>query len=135
MGNTDIALPTEQASVTINQSKGIPAVPTQQESRSVLGKEVEINSSPPPNKILHNGGPQANGPACEPVCAGAHTCKPMCASASVRDPRMYEPYVSPNDKGKRTAKATPAPSWADVARRGKTSDRKGISDPHSFYEI
>jgi hypothetical protein len=46
MGNTDIALPTEQDSVTIIKSKGIPAVPTQQESRSVLGKEVEINSSP-----------------------------------------------------------------------------------------
>jgi hypothetical protein len=57
MGNTDIALSTEQASVTINQSKGIPAVPTQQEPRSVFGKEVEINSSPPPNKILHNGEP------------------------------------------------------------------------------
>jgi hypothetical protein len=38
MGNADIALSTEQASVTINQSKGIPAVPTQQESMSVLGK-------------------------------------------------------------------------------------------------
>jgi hypothetical protein len=48
----------------MNQSKGIPDVPTQQESRSVLGKEVEINSSPPPNKILHNRDPQANGPAC-----------------------------------------------------------------------
>jgi hypothetical protein len=95
--------------------------PLAQPLRSVhlmLGKEVEINSSPPPNKILPNGDPQANGPACEPVCAGAHTCKPICASASARDPRMYEAYVSPNGKGKRTAKATPAPSWADVARRG-----------------
>jgi hypothetical protein len=36
MGYTDIALPTEQASFTVNQSKGIPTVPTQQESRSVL---------------------------------------------------------------------------------------------------
>jgi hypothetical protein len=135
MGNTDIALPTEQASVTINQSKGIPAVPTQQESMSVLGKEVEINSSPPPNKILHNGDPQADGMACEPVCAGAHTCKPICASASARDPGMYELYVYRADKGKRTAKATPAPNWDDVARRGQTSDRKWISDPHFFYEI
>jgi hypothetical protein len=135
MGNTDIVLPTEQASVTINQSTGIPAVTTQQEFRSVLGKEVEINSSPPPNKILPNGDLQANGMACEPVCAGVHTCKSICVSASARDPRMYKPYVSANDKGKHTAKATPAPSWADVARRGKTSDRKGISDPNSFYEI
>jgi hypothetical protein len=135
MGNTDIALPNEQGSVTMNQSKGIPAVPTQQESRSVLGKEVEINSSPPPNKILHNGDPQADGPAYEPVCAGAHTYKQICASASAREPRMYEPYVSPDNKGKRTTKATPAPSWAGVARRGQTSDRKGISGPHSFYKI
>jgi hypothetical protein len=135
MGNTDIALTTEQGSVTMNHSKGIPAVPTQQESRSMLGKEVEINASPPPSKILHNGDPQVDGPACEPVCAGAHTCKPICASASARDPGMYEPYVSSCRRGKHTAKATPAPSWADVARRGQTRDRKGISDPHSFYEI
>jgi hypothetical protein len=101
----------------------------------VLGKEVEINSSPPPNKILPNGDPQANGPACESVCAGVHTCKPICVSASARDPRMYELYVSPDDKGKRTAKATSAPSWADVARRGHTSNIKGINDAHSFYEI
>jgi hypothetical protein len=118
MGNTDTSLPTEQGSVTVNQSKGIPTVSTQQESRSVLGKEVEINSYPPPNKILHNGDPQADGPACKPVCAGAHICKPICESASARDPRMYEPYVFPNDKGKRTTKAKPAPSWADEARRG-----------------
>jgi hypothetical protein len=98
MGNTDIALSAEQASVTIDQSKGIPAVLTQQESRSVLEKKVEINSSPPPNKILPNGEPHANGPACEPVCAGVHTCKPIGASASARDPGMYEPYVSPDDK-------------------------------------
>jgi hypothetical protein len=135
MGNTDIALSTEQVSVSINQSKGITAVRTQQESRSVLGKEVEINSSPPPNKILHNGEPQADGPTCEPVCAGAHTYTPICASASARDPGMYEPYISPYDKGKHTEKATPAPSWDDVARRGQTSDIKGISDPHSFYKI
>jgi hypothetical protein len=135
MGNTDKVLPTDQASATMNQSKGIPALPTQQKSRNVLGKEVDINSSPPPNKILHNGDPQADGPACEPVCAGAHTCKPICASASARDPRMYEPYVSPDNKRKRTAKATPAPSWADAAKLGQTKDRKGISDPHSFYDI
>jgi hypothetical protein len=99
MGNTDIALPTEQASVTIYQSKGIPAVPTQQESRSVLVMEVEFNPSPPPSKILPNGDPQGNGPACEPICYGAHTCTPICASASVREPRMYEPYISPDNKG------------------------------------
>jgi hypothetical protein len=64
MRNTDISLPTEQASVTIDQTNGIPAVSTQQESRSVLGKEVEIKPSPPPIKILSNGGPQANGPTC-----------------------------------------------------------------------
>jgi hypothetical protein len=68
---------------------------------TVLGKEVDINSSPPPNKILHNGDLQADGPACESVCAGAHTCKPVCASASARDPGMYDPYVPPDDKGKR----------------------------------
>jgi hypothetical protein len=135
MGNTDIALPTEKVSVTMNQSKAIPAVLPQQESRSVLGKEVEINSSPPLNKMLHTGDPQADGPACEPVCAGAHTCTPICASASSRDPGMYEPYVSPDDKGKHNAKATPVPSWAGVYRRGHTSDIKRISDPHSFYEI
>jgi hypothetical protein len=135
MANTSIAQPIEQASVTINQSKGIPAFTTQQESRSVLGKEMEINSSPPPNKILHNGDQQADGPPCEPVCAGTHTCTLICMSASARDPGMYELYVSPDDKGKRTAKATPEPIWDDVAIRGQTSDRKGISDPHSFYEI
>jgi hypothetical protein len=32
-------------------------------------------------------------------------------------------------------KATPALSWADVARKGHTRDRKGIGDPHSVYEI
>jgi hypothetical protein len=127
MGNIDIPLPTEQASITISQSKGIPAVPTQQESRSVLGKEAEINSSPPPSKILPNGDPQENGPVYE------HT--PICVSESARTPRMYEPYDSPDNKGKRTSKATPAPSWDDVARRGQKSDIKGISDPHSFYEI
>jgi hypothetical protein len=127
MVNIDIALPTDQGSVTMNQSNGIPAVSTQQESRSVLGTEVEINSSPPLYKILHNGDPQADGPVCKPVCAGAYTNKPICASASVRDTGMYEPYISPDDKGKHTTKATPASSWADVARKGQTSDRKGIS--------
>jgi hypothetical protein len=105
------------------------------ETRLLLRKEVEINASPPPNQILHNGDLQADGPAFEPVCAGAHTYKLIRASASVCDPRMYEPYVSPDDKGKRTAKTTPAPSWDDVARRGQTRDRKGISDLHYFYEI
>jgi hypothetical protein len=62
--NIDIALPTEQASVTIDKTNGIPAVSTQQESMSVLGKEVEINPSLPPIKILSNGGPHANGPTC-----------------------------------------------------------------------
>jgi hypothetical protein len=38
MGNTEIALPAGESSVTINQKKGIPVMPTQQESRSVLGK-------------------------------------------------------------------------------------------------
>jgi hypothetical protein len=118
MENTDISLPTEQASVTIDQENGIPAVSTQQESRSVLGKEVEINPSPPPIKILSNGGTQVNGPACEPVCAGVHTCSPVCASASARNTGMYEPHVSPDhDKGACTAKATPALSSAGLARK------------------
>jgi hypothetical protein len=43
--------------------------------------------------------------------------------------------VPPDDKGKHTAKATPAPSWADVVRRGQMRDIKGISYPNSFYEI
>jgi hypothetical protein len=135
MGNTDIALPTEQARVTTDQTKGIPAVSTQQESRSVLGKEMEIDPSPPPNKILSNFGPQANGPACEPVCAGAHTCSPICASASVLNPEMYVSHTSPdNDKVKRTVNATPALSWDDVARKGKTRDIKGIGNTHYFNE-
>jgi hypothetical protein len=101
----------------------------------MLEKEVEINSSPPPNKILHDGDPQADGPACEPVCAGAHTCKPICASASALDPGVYELCISPDDKGKRTAKATPEPSWADIARRVRTSNIKGISDPPLFMKF
>jgi hypothetical protein len=101
----------------------------------VLGKEVEINSSTPPYRILHNGDPQADGPACEPVCAGAHACKPICASASALDPGVYELCISLDEKGKHTARATPALSWGDVSIRGQTSDRKGISDSHSFYEI
>jgi hypothetical protein len=42
MENVEIALPAGESSVTINQKKGIPVMPTQQESRSVLGKEVDI---------------------------------------------------------------------------------------------
>jgi hypothetical protein len=113
MGNTDIALPTDQVIITTDQTSGIPAVSTQQESRSVLGKEVEINPSPPPIKILSDGGPSASGPTCKRVCTGAHTCTPVCASASARNPGMYEPHVSPYH----VAKATPALNWADVARK------------------
>jgi hypothetical protein len=39
---------------------------------------------------------------------------------------MYEPYISPGDKGKHMAKATPEPSWDNVSRRGQTRDRKGV---------
>jgi hypothetical protein len=101
----------------------------------VLGKEAEIKPSPPPNKILPNGEPQANKPACKPVRTDSHRCEPIYESACTREAGMDGPYVAPEEKGKRTAKATPAPSWADVARRGQTSDRKRISNTHSFYEI
>jgi hypothetical protein len=136
MGNTDISLPTDQASITTDQTSVILAVSTQQESMSVLGKEVEIKPSPPPLNILSGGGPPASGPTCTNVCAGAHTCTPACASASARNPGMYEPYISPyHEKGKPTAKATPALSWADVARKGQTRYRKEMGSPHSFYKI
>jgi hypothetical protein len=136
MGNTDIALPTYQASITTDQTSGIPAVSTQQESRSLLGKEVEINPSPTPLNILSGGGPPASGPTCKNVCDGAHTCTPACVSASARNFRIYEPHVYPyHNKGKHTAKATLALSWADVARKGQTRDRKEMGSPHSFYEI
>jgi hypothetical protein len=36
MGNTDIALPTDVVHLTADKTSGIPAVLTQQESRSVL---------------------------------------------------------------------------------------------------
>jgi hypothetical protein len=95
-----------------------------------------MNPSPPPIKILSNGGTQVNGPTCEPVCAGAHTCNPVCASASARNPRMYEPHVSPDhDKGECTVKDTPALSWDDVAIKGQTRDIRGMGNPHSFYKI
>jgi hypothetical protein len=74
MGNTEIALPAGESSVAINQKKEIPVMPTQQESRSVLGKEVEINQSTPPNKILPNGEPQENRHACGPVRTDSHKC-------------------------------------------------------------
>jgi hypothetical protein len=119
MGNTDIALPTEQASVTIDQTNGIPAVLTQQEYRSMLGKEVEINPSPPPIKILSNGGPQANGSTCD------MRATPGCMSCTFPLITTRGTYVE----------GTPALSWADVARKGQTRDRKGMGNPHSFYEI
>jgi hypothetical protein len=128
MGNTDIALPTEKSHRH--------AVSTQQESRSVLGKEVEINPSSPPIKILYNDGPQANVPTWEPVCACAHTCNPVCASASARNTGMHEPHISPDQtKGKRTAKATPELRWADVARKGQTRDIKGMVIPTLFTKF
>jgi hypothetical protein len=56
MGNTDIALSIDQVSITTGQTSGIPAVSTQQESRSVFEKEVEINPSPPPLNIVSVSG-------------------------------------------------------------------------------
>jgi hypothetical protein len=85
----------------------------------VLGQEVEINPYPPPLKILSVGDPSPIGTACKHVCPGAHTCTPVFASESARNPGMYEPHISPHrDKGKHTAKATPALIWDDVARKG-----------------
>jgi hypothetical protein len=91
----------------------------------LLGKEVEINPSPSPLNILSVGDPPPSGPTCKHVCAGAYTCTPVCASASARNPGMYEPYISPHrDKGKCTAKATPALRWADVSRKGQNERHK-----------
>jgi hypothetical protein len=108
---------------------------TQQESSSALGKEVEINPSPHPNKILPNGEPQENRHVCIHVRTDSNKCGPICESACTRESGMDGPYVFPDGKGKHTEKATPEPSWADVARRGHTSDIKGISNPQSFYKI
>jgi hypothetical protein len=46
MGSTDIALPTGTFSSTTDQMSRIPAVPTQQESRSVLDNEIKICGLP-----------------------------------------------------------------------------------------
>jgi hypothetical protein len=119
MGNTDIALPTDQAIITIYQTSGIPTVSTQHESRSVLGKEGAINPSPPPLKILSVSDPPSSGSTCKHVCADAHTLTSVCVSAHACNPVVYEPHVSPSDDTeKHTAKATPALSWADVPRKG-----------------
>jgi hypothetical protein len=118
MGNTDISLPIDQVSVTADQTSGIPAVSTQQESRSVLVKEVQINPSPPTIKILSVSDPLSSGPTCKHVCADAHTCTSVCESTHACTSGVYEPHVPPyHNKGKHTTKDTPALSWADVARK------------------
>jgi hypothetical protein len=127
MGNTDIALPTDQVSSDTDQTSRIPAVAAQQDSRSVLVKKGVIDPSPPSLKILsasdppaggstHKSDPPASGSTCTDVCADAHTCTP----------RVHEPHAG---------KATPALSWADVARKENTRNRKELGTPHSFYEI
>jgi hypothetical protein len=86
MGSTDISLPTDQVSITTDQTSVIPAVSTQQESMSVFGKEGAINPSPPPLKILAVSDPPASGSTCKDVCAGAHTCTSVCVSAHTCTP-------------------------------------------------
>jgi hypothetical protein len=59
----------------------------------------------------------------------------MCIRPA-RKPGVCEPHFSPyHNKEKHTVKATPALSWADVAIKGQTRDRKEMVSPHSFYEI
>jgi hypothetical protein len=137
MGNTDIALSTDQVSSDTYQTSRIPAVAAQQESRSVLGKKGVIDLSPPSLKILsasdppasrstHKSDPPASGPTRKDVCADAHTCTAVCTPAHTCTPRVHEPHA---------AKATPALSWADEARKENTRNRKELGTPHSFYEI
>jgi hypothetical protein len=116
MGNTDISLTTDQVSSDTDQTSGITSVAAQHESRSVLGKKRVIDPSPPSLKILsardppvggstHKNDPPASGSTCTDVCADVHTCTP----------RVHEPHA---------AKATPALSWAGVARKANTRNRK-----------
>jgi hypothetical protein len=137
MGNTNIALPTGQVSSDTYQTSGIPAVAAQQESRSGLGKKGAIDPSPPSLKILsasdppaggstHKSNPPASGSTRKDVCADAHTCTDVCALAHTCTPRVHEPHAT---------KATPALSWADVARKANTRNTKKLGTPHSFYEI
>jgi hypothetical protein len=124
MGNTGIALPTDQVSSDTDQTCRISAVAEQQEYRSVLGKKGEIGLSPPFLKILsasnppaggstHKSNPPASGSTRKYVCADAHTCTP----------RVHEPHA---------AKATPSLSWADVARKAKTRNRKELGTPELY---
>jgi hypothetical protein len=102
----------------------------------VLRKEGVINPSPPPLKLLSVSDPPSSGSTCKHVCADAHVYTSVCASAHMCTLGVYEPHISPYyDKGKHTAKATPALSWAGVARKGQTRDRKEMGNPHSFYKI
>jgi hypothetical protein len=52
MGNTDIVLPTDTTTNPSVQTKGIPVVPTPQESRSVLKSEKVTNASPCSRNVL-----------------------------------------------------------------------------------
>jgi hypothetical protein len=105
--------------------------------RWVLGKKGVIDPSPPSIKILsasyppaggstHKSDPPASGSTRKDVSADAHTCTDVCAPAHTCTPRVHEPHA---------AKATPALSWADVARKAKTRNRKESGTPHSFNEI
>jgi hypothetical protein len=108
MGNADSALPTDRVGSTTYQTGGIPAVPAQQESRSVLRKEGVIDPSPPTLNILFVSNPSMYEPTSGHVRADAHTCTS----------RVYGSHISPsNRKEKRAARATPATRWADVARK------------------
>jgi hypothetical protein len=98
-----------------------------EDSFRVLRKEGAIEPSPPTINILS----VSNPPRCEPTSGHVHADAHRCTS------RVYGPHVSPSKRnGKHAAKATPAMSWAEVARKGaKERERKEMGSPKYFYEI